>query len=214
NLFASGLASNAAYWHPDPANHNLGPFFGLSALPGTCASHAYLWITGEPVSYTSWDGVGPTCAAGSYAAGFSTSNPLAVGSTWNDTSLNANAYVVEFDEYPPAYDRIYVTNRDANSVTAYRRTASGDTAPSQTISGAATGLNTPHGIAVDQTHGEIFVANLGANSITVYDLAARGNAPPVRTLSGGSTLLDRPQGIAVDVVNGELVVANRSDIFL
>src|SRR5215470_11574848 len=91
NLFVAGLASNTAYWHVDPANHNLGPFFGLSALPAACGSHPYLWVTGETLSYSNWDGGGePLCAGGtSYAAGFSTSIPPAVGSTWNDTSYNA-----------------------------------------------------------------------------------------------------------------------------
>jgi len=84
------------------------------------------------------------------------------------------------------------------SITVYSRTASGDTAPLRTLSGAATGLVVPHALALDLTNNELFVANtLSANSITVYTRGASGNTPPSRTLSGAATGISGPVGVAV-----------------
>jgi hypothetical protein len=85
-------------------------------------------------------------------------------------------------------------------------TASGNTAPIRTLSGAATGINTPYGVFVDAVNDELFVANDGAPSITVYSRTANGNTAPIRTLMGAATGLSAPFGIFVDTVNNELVV--------
>src|SRR5690349_10364966 len=74
-----------------------------------------------------------------------------------------------------AQGELFVTNQNANSVTVYARTANGDVAPLRTISGAATGLNLPEGLAVDSVNNELVVANVGGNSITVYAWSANGN---------------------------------------
>ena len=84
------------------------------------------------------------------------------------------------------------------SVTVYSRTASGNTAPLRTISGAMTGLVAPHALALDLTNNELFVGNtITTNSITVYARGASGNAAPLRTLSGAATGISGPVGIAV-----------------
>ncbi len=75
--------------------------------------------------------------------------------------------------------------------------ASGDVAPSTVIVGAATGLSTPEGVALD-VRGNIYVANLGNNTVTVYAANASGDATPIRTIGGALTGLDQPVGIAVD----------------
>jgi hypothetical protein len=214
NTFVAGLTDNADYWYVNAFNANIGPYIGLSR-PLPCGSAPFVWVTGEAVSFTSWSGGEPSCGGGlEHVAHFYTccSGPVR-GSAWNDVrdDVRVNAYVVEYDEYPPVRDRLYVTNRDAGSVTAYPRDAVGNAAPLRTIVGASTGMNWPHGIAVDTVHGEIFVANFNANTVTVYDLAARDDAAPIRTLGGSSTLLDYPQGVAVDTVHDELVVVSRSN---
>ena len=96
----------------------------------------------------------------------------------------------------------------ANSILVFARTANGNVAPLRTISGAATGLNGPYGVAVDIVNNEVAVANLGGNSVTVYARTANGNASPLRTISGAATGLNSPTGLAVDTVNNELVAAN------
>ena len=94
------------------------------------------------------------------------------------------------------------------SVLVFARTANGNVAPLRTISGAATGLNSPYGVAVDIVNNEVAVTNLSGNSVTVYARTANGNASPLRTISGAATGLNGSTGLAVDTVNNELVVSS------
>ena len=107
-------------------------------------------------------------------------------------------------------DELVVGNTSGSGyITVYSpTTASGNTAPIRTLSGAATGINTPYGVFVDAVNDELFVANDGAPSITVYSRTANGNTAPIRTLAGPATGLNAPFGIFVDTVNNELVVVN------
>jgi DNA-binding beta-propeller fold protein YncE len=110
-------------------------------------------------------------------------------------------------------NEIFVSNYSANnwsgSITVYGRTASGNVAPTRSISGGNTGMSSPKSIALDTVNNEIFVANvLGINSITVYGRTDSGNVAPTRTISGGNTGILIPEGIAVDTVNNEIFVAN------
>lgn len=113
---------------------------------------------------------------------------------------------------PPvsAQQEIFVTNANGNSVTVYRRTVNGNIAPKRTLSGGATGLNGPSGVAVDDVNDELLVVNNGMpHSVTVYPRLADGNESPLRTISGNLTGLNGPRGLAVDNVNNEIAVANR-----
>jgi len=96
-----------------------------------------------------------------------------------------------------AQDELFVTNFNNNSVTVYSRTASGDTAPLRTLSGAATGLSQPAGVALDLTNNELVVANDNINLVTVYTRTATGNTAPLRTLTGAATGLTGLFGVAV-----------------
>ena len=51
-----------------------------------------------------------------------------------------------------AQEELAVVDTSNNSVTVYARTASGDVAPLRTLSGGATGLNSPAGLALDLVH--------------------------------------------------------------
>jgi hypothetical protein len=94
-------------------------------------------------------------------------------------------------------NELFVGNA-GNKITVYSRTASGNTAPLRTLSGAATGLNNSRGVALDLTNNELFVANASpGNTITVYSRTASGNTAPLRTLSGAATGLSNPIGIAL-----------------
>ncbi len=103
---------------------------------------------------------------------------------------------------------IYTSNVSGNFITVHDRLASGNVAPVRTISGAATGLSFPQGVAVDLGHNEIIAANYSGNSIKVYARTASGNVSPLRTIMGASTGLNGPANIAVDTTNDEIVVAN------
>jgi DNA-binding beta-propeller fold protein YncE len=107
-------------------------------------------------------------------------------------------------------EEVFVTNFLGHSVTIYSRTANGNVAPLRIISGPATGLQNPSGLAVDTVNNQILVANI--RSITVYSLMACGNAIPLRSISGSLTELAQPIGLAVDTVNDEVLVANEASI--
>ena len=109
---------------------------------------------------------------------------------------------------------IYVTNtrpaRNA-SVTVYPIMAKGDVAPVTEISGPATGLIDPTGIALDAQH-NIYVSNVVSGSstiseINVFPAGSTGNAAPVQTIGGSATLLDYANAIAIDA-NQNIYVAN------
>lgn len=80
-----------------------------------------------------------------------------------------------------------VSNVAYYSITVYAPGASGNAAPTQTITGSNTGLSNPVGMAVDGT-GKLHVANFGiGGSITVYAPGATGNAAPIITIAGNNT---------------------------
>ena len=104
---------------------------------------------------------------------------------------------------------VYVANLGAGSepaVTVYAAGATGDVAPTATISGDQTGLHIPTGIAVDAT-GEVIVSNYN-QSVTVFTAGSNGDQPPTRKLHGGHTGLDANYGIAVAKL-GSLFVTNQ-----
>ncbi|HUO05813.1 MAG TPA: hypothetical protein VMU16_11515, partial [Candidatus Binataceae bacterium] len=150
----------------------------------------------------------------SQCTGLSTPYPccggIGSGACVDTTGLN-NPAAIALD----SGENIYVTNCGStcggfgfDSVTVYPAGSSGNQTPSATISGAATGLDDPGGIALD-TSGNIYVANESNNSITVYPAGSSGNQTPSATISGAGTGLNIPVGIAVDS-SGNIYVANES----
>jgi hypothetical protein len=103
-------------------------------------------------------------------------------------------------------NELVVSNIGNNTVTVHSRTASGNTAPIRTLSGAATGLDAPIRVAVDTVNNELVVSNyvngppmpgVAYGTVTVYGRTASGNTAPIRTLSGATTGLNLPEGLAV-----------------
>ena len=92
-----------------------------------------------------------------------------------------------------------INGSGGNSVTVYSRTADGDVAPLRKISGAATGLCGPAGLAVDLVNNELAVANPNkcGKSVVVFARTANGDVAPVRTLFGTMTGLDVPEMVAI-----------------
>jgi len=112
-----------------------------------------------------------------------------------------------------AQEEIFVANANGNSVLVFRRIATGNTAPKRNLVGAATGLNSPASVVVDEVNNELIVANSAPPySITVYTRLATGNIAPLRTITGAATGLNNPRGITVDTVNNEIIVVNRAGL--
>jgi DNA-binding beta-propeller fold protein YncE len=90
------------------------------------------------------------------------------------------------------------------------------------LQGINTGLEAPHGLAVDVKNQLLYVDNWGMTdqialpgsgrfnppSIKVYPLNAKGDTPPVRVIQGDNTQLNWPGAMALDSETGDLYVAN------
>jgi hypothetical protein len=96
---------------------------------------------------------------------------------------------------------IYVTLA-GNKVVVFPLTASGNVAPSRTITGAATGLSLPIGMAMD-SKGSLYVANRTGSKVTVYPIGADGNVAPTRSLV--DTAMKSPQALVIDRADGVFV---------
>ncbi len=117
---------------------------------------------------------------------------------------------------------LYLTVEYPPQVVVFRKHAEGEEKPLRHIEGNDTGLDTPHGLAVDEKDRLLFVNNWGhhsnfmvqgtgkffAPSIKVYSLDASGDAKPLRVITGDKTQLDWPGAMKFNPENGDLYVAN------
>ncbi|MFY9719713.1 MAG: hypothetical protein WAK16_08710 [Candidatus Cybelea sp.] len=95
---------------------------------------------------------------------------------------------------------IYVANGNGNSITAYPETANGNVAPALSISGPATSLEAPSGVALDAS-GKIYVSNSqGASVLTVYSPGSHGNVAPVSRIidERSGDYIAAPGGVNLD----------------
>lgn len=88
---------------------------------------------------------------------------------------------------------IYVT--DGDSVVVYAANAKGHVAPLRTISGTATRLHGPNGLAIRSP--VIVVANAASNAVTAYPKAGNGNIAPLRDITGVRTQLRSPEDAGI-----------------
>ena len=116
--------------------------------------------------------------------------------------------------YDSASDTLYVTNQTANSIEAFADVSSlsGNVAPSRTISGSNTTLQSPIGIWYDSTSDELYVANFNDASIDIFDNAStlNGNVAPSRTLSGSNTTFVDPIALWLDNSSDQLYASDYS----
>ena len=80
-----------------------------------------------------------------------------------------------------AAGHVYASNHYRNSITEYAPGANGNVAPIATLTGPATGVQLPTGIALDPA-GQLWVDN--AAGISEYPAGANGNVAPIAALSG------------------------------
>jgi hypothetical protein len=117
---------------------------------------------------------------------------------------------------------LFITVEYPPRVLIYPKHASGEDKQTREIEGDHTGLDAPHGIAVDEKDKLIFVNTWGHHSnfqiqgtgkfvppaINVYALNANGDAKPLRVITGDNTQLDWPAAMKYNPNNGDLYVAN------
>lgn len=117
---------------------------------------------------------------------------------------------------------LFVTVEYPPEVVVYRKEAAGDEQPIRRIRGDNTGLDAPHGIAVDEKNQLLYVNTWGHHSnfripgtgrfyppaIKVYPLGASGDTPPLRVITGDQTQLNWPAAMKLNPDNGDLYIAN------
>jgi sugar lactone lactonase YvrE len=135
--------------------------------------------------------VAPIRIIGGPSAGFQSPTGIAVDSS-------GNVYVADSCQG-------YTCSGD---VRVFAAAAGGNVAPMRVISGSATNLVTPEGLALDRS-GNIYVANVGTNAINIYSGKANGNTGPIRFIGGASTRINAPAGISVDAA-GYTYLGNQS----
>ncbi|GAC1421835.1 MAG: hypothetical protein NVSMB64_30500 [Candidatus Velthaea sp.] len=102
---------------------------------------------------------------------------------------------------------IYAANTSfPPSITSYPANASGNVAPTRKISGAATQLVSPAGIAHDSAC-NLYVVDQATNAIYKYAAGATGNVAPMAVIKGSATTINGAIDIAVDA-SGYVYVAN------
>jgi sugar lactone lactonase YvrE len=108
---------------------------------------------------------------------------------------------------------LFVADHGIQAVTEYAPDASGNATPIATITGPATGLGFPGGVALNSS-GDLFVANGTVNpsqaSVTEYAPGASGNATPIATIPSSSFGGANPADVAIDP-SGDLYVTATSD---
>jgi 6-phosphogluconolactonase (cycloisomerase 2 family) len=128
-------------------------------------------------------------------------------------------YNIAVDE---AKSELFVTIEFPPEVDVYRKDASGEELPIRRLVGSNTGLNSVHGIAIDDKNQLLYVNTWGHYSdfkvagtgkyedpaIKVYPLNASGDMPPLRVIQGDKTQLDWPGAMKLNPENGDLYVAN------
>ena len=100
------------------------------------------------------------------------------------------------------------TGSSSGAVEVYAPGSNGNVAPFEYISGNATGLSAPAGVAINPLNGNIYVLNDGNYSVTMYAPGSTGNVAPIGTIAGSRTkLTGQTFGIAFDA-SGNLYVSN------
>ncbi len=105
---------------------------------------------------------------------------------------------------------MYVLNNTSGSVLSFASGATGNVAPTSTVSGPSTTLNSPYYMAMDPS-GNVWVANYAANTVVEFtqsQLAVGGSPAPTVTLTSTvSNSLDHPTYVVFDR-SGDLWVTN------
>jgi hypothetical protein len=129
------------------------------------------------------------------------------------TLIEANAIAVDGSE------NLYIMNQGAPNlmpICVFSPGASGNVAPTRSIGGANTTIDSMGGVATDSV-GNLYVTSTtvqsdvtSTGSILEFAPVASGNIAPIRTISGNSTQLGKLGGIKVDSTGNIFVVSTDS----
>jgi hypothetical protein len=120
---------------------------------------------------------------------------------------------IALDKNEAIYQAVYYNGYNGNGYVA--QYAAGTTASgvaTATITGSATLIDKPAGVAVD-TSGYIYVSQNDAAAIAVYAPGSNGNVAPARLLYGANTQLSEPSKLQLDA-NGFLYVEDETNILV
>lgn len=223
NTFVFQLVDHPQYWNQEPTGgSNLGPWLGgyQTFDSGSTPNANWVWVTGEPWSYTNWFVGEPNNFLGSGEDYLSfkchgTTNCRSGG--WNDLpdaistfGTAVKAYVVEYDTLPPAASCMVRNGSGVNPLACVCATLPvvgttwqiGTTPNANTVFTAVVLSFQPAPTPLPLLGGEVLI-DLGL----AFQLAGNGvHAMPVPT---GSAWLGFPvvvQGVRFDVVGGQTQV--------
>jgi 6-phosphogluconolactonase (cycloisomerase 2 family) len=191
-MYVANYGGNDISIFPVSANGNVGP--GANTIAG--ANTGLVGPRGVAVGST-----GIIYVASSNWAGTDRVTVYAAGASGNATPIQtiSGSNTGLSDIYGIALDAagdIYVASAAQNgpgaqSVNVFAPGATGNVAPMRTISGAATLLSEPIGVAVDPT-GNLYVVNQAGSgtAVDVFAPNANGNVPPIQTIAGSNTGLN------------------------
>ena len=217
NIYVADAGTASVTVYSAGSNGNVAPSFtisgnntGLSYPQGITvdSTSGNIYVADESAasvfvySAGSKDNVAPTAVISGLATGLSSPEGIALDSSRNIYVADESASVFV---YPPLGGAGWVVGPPATY----------SAAPLATISGLATGLSSPYGIALDPISGNIYVADALALSVFVYPALGNSlglpNEAPLATISGPATDLSYPQGIALDSSDDVYVADNRAN---
>jgi len=188
------------------ANTGLTNIGGDSTLEAPSVTvYAANWATGNTAPIRTLKGA---------ATGLKVPSGVAIDSDGNLAVVN-----VGLDVPPARLGRVTMADPTFTpSVTTYAAGwRSGNTKPTKTLKGAATGLGISIGGIAFNSLGQLFVVNSipdptnfgpGSGTVTVYAKGyASGNTAPIKTLTGSRTTLFQPVGVAFDAA-GRMLITN------
>ncbi|MGA9271904.1 MAG: hypothetical protein WBV67_00300 [Candidatus Cybelea sp.] len=187
DIYVSGNTSNSVSVYAPGSSGDPTPIRYISGSNTNLNEPSYLYVTPKGKLYVS-NFAGKSVNV--YAPGANGNVAPVQMITGTDTGMNRATGVAVDDK-----GRIYVSSSAFGTptgccVTVYAKSANGDAAPIQTISGAQTGLTGPDGIGLDSNH-NIYVTQyppgVATPSVTVYKKGANGDVAPIRTIVGSKT---------------------------
>jgi hypothetical protein len=146
-----------------------------SCGPSSAITALYLMSANAPVSILAYDSPGTADGA--------------VAPDRDITGANTLLFGVYDGAYDVNTDTLYVADLNTDSVLIWDGVSltNGNVAPSRVISGAATGLNGPEGVALDKKRDLLYVTSRSAVLVYSGATTADGNLAPSRTITGAST---------------------------
>jgi hypothetical protein len=117
---------------------------------------------------------------------------------------------------PGAPGKLYVSDPNNNSILRFdgANTADGNLAPTATIQGASTLINSPQHIFVDGPSDTLYVANNGNVLAFASASTKTGDVAPDRNINGVATGLGAPVDLSFDDAKSLLYVADTRDVLV